>query len=239
METVDEMIEFFETGVARNSLNFPTLDPESLDFLKPYYEGGEKVGKLLGKLMDGDIVAADIIYRGEIVSYMTQPVTTALLKGLLSISMGDQVNEVNAPFVAKDRSIKVNETKEDKTGSTRGFTSAVECTLTSSSGAKAQAVFTSLNNEARVVVLQNVRIEFVPAGIILVIQNKDVPGVVGNLGAFLGSKGINIASFDLSRTAEGGTAHNAVTIDSPLAPADLAEMPKLENILQVAQVDLR
>ncbi len=239
METVDEMIEFFATGVARNSLNFPTLDPETLDFLKPYYTGGETVGRLLGQLLGGDVVSVDLTYRGEIAKYMVQPVNTAILRGLLGISMGDQVNYVNAPFLAKDRKIKVNEIVEEKTGSTRGFTSAVEAVFTSSSGEQAQAVFTSLNNQARVVVLQNVRIEFVPAGILLVVQNKDVPGVVGTIGTFLGKKGINIASLDLSREALGGTAHNAVTIDTPLSPEALSEMQTLENVIKVVQVDLR
>ncbi|MCB1305895.1 MAG: phosphoglycerate dehydrogenase, partial [Leptospiraceae bacterium] len=89
MESIDELIEFFDNGVARNALNFPSIDPDSLDYLKPYFEGGEKAGKLLAHFVGGDVKTVDINYHGEIAKYKCDPVNTAILKGILTPAMGD------------------------------------------------------------------------------------------------------------------------------------------------------
>ncbi|MCB1316346.1 MAG: phosphoglycerate dehydrogenase, partial [Leptospiraceae bacterium] len=114
MESVDELIEYFESGVARNALNFPTVDPDSMDFLEPYFSGGQRVGKLLAHICGGDVTNIRIDYCGEISQFMVQPVTTSILCGALTLSLGDQVNVVNAPVFARDRKIEVSENKVDE-----------------------------------------------------------------------------------------------------------------------------
>ena len=44
IETAEEMVQFVREGVARNSLNFPTLDPVEMSFLEPFFKLGEKMG---------------------------------------------------------------------------------------------------------------------------------------------------------------------------------------------------
>ncbi|PKL34195.1 MAG: phosphoglycerate dehydrogenase, partial [Spirochaetae bacterium HGW-Spirochaetae-10] len=74
METIDELVEFFQTGVARNAINFPTVDAESMDFMKPYFEGGEKVGTLLARLLESPLRTVEIDYNGEISEKKADPV---------------------------------------------------------------------------------------------------------------------------------------------------------------------
>lgn len=237
METIDELIDFFEQGVARNALNFPSIDPDSMIFLRPYFEGGSHFGQLLSAMAGGDVNTIDIGFYGEISKYMTQPVTTAILRGALTPALGkDSVNFVNAPLLARDRGIKVNETKSDDA---RGFSSFVSASITNSSGNKFTLKFTSFRNEARAFNLMDLPLEFIPGGIHLIISNKDVPHVIGTIGTFLGSHNINIANMDLGRESKGGTAHSVITIDELLDSNTLEEFRRMDNIENVVQVDLR
>ena len=237
-ETIDEILEYFRSGVARNALNFPTMDPDTLDFLKPFFSGGENIGKLLGHLAGGDFQEVEINYYGRIATYMIQPVTTAILRGGLSLAMGeDDVNFVNAPFLAKDRGIRVIENKDEKVN--RPLSSSVEVVFTSSSGEKVRLTYAAINREPMVISMYGLPIEFKPEGILVVIQNKDVPRVVGTAGMYLGDLGINIASLELCRDEKGGTAHCIIAVDELLDAQGMGNMRQLENIISAIQVDLR
>ncbi|MEQ9362861.1 MAG: phosphoglycerate dehydrogenase [Leptospirales bacterium] len=236
METIDELIDFFKLGVARNALNFPTVDPDSMDFLKPYFAGGQPVGKLLGHLLQADPASIRIDYCGEISKYMTQPVTTSILCGALSLALGDEVNVVNAPVFGKDRGIEVNEHKTDEA---KGFSSFVRVTFTSAKGDKTELEFTAMKGEAMVFSMFGLPLEFKPEGIVLVLKNRDMPRMVGNIGMALGENDVNIAHLELSRDAKGGTAYCVVTIDDLMNKAALEKVSQLENVFDVVQVDLR
>ena len=237
METVDQLLDFFHSGVARNALNFPTLDPSSLDFLKPYFEGGEKVGRILAESSGGDINAVEINYRGEIAEYMIQPVTTAILRGALRLALGDEVNYVNAPVLARDRGIRVSEEKVRE--GRVGLLSSVQAVMRTGGGREVELTFTAINKSPMVVSMFGLPIEFKPEGILLIIENKDVPKVVGQTGMFLGDRNINIASLELSRDERGGTARCVIAVDDLLGKSDLQQLAALDNVLGAVQVDLR
>lgn len=237
METVDELVEFFRSGMARNALNFPTLDPATLDFLKPYFEGGEKIGGLLAQCVGGNVASVELNYRGEIADYMIQPVTTAILRGALAPAMGDEVNYVNAPVLARDRGIRVSEHKDAKYQG--GLSSAVEAIVKGGDGSEVNLTFTSIQKSPLVISMFGLPIEFRPEGILLFIENKDVPRVVGQTGTFLGDRNINIASLELARDQRGGKARCVIAIDELLDEAGLKALSGLDNIISAVQADLR
>ena len=49
-------------------------------------------------------------------------------------------------------------------------------------------------------------VEATPSGVILLLENHDVPGIVGRIGTILGGHKVNIASMSLSRNEAGGKA---------------------------------
>ena len=72
----------------------------------------------------------------------------------------------------------------------------------------------------------------------LVLQNTDVPGVIGNLGNILGKNNLNIAGFHLGRQEEEGRAIAIINIDSPPTTEALRELRNTSNILSVHSVTL-
>ena len=233
-ETVEAMVDYFKNGVARNSINFPTIDSVSMQFLKPFFEGGIRSAKLIGNLIK-NFSQININYFGEINNYNTEAISIAIQYGLLLISMGDEVNLVNASFLIKSRGIQTEITHNNNI---KGYSSYVQIIVSNTEGQSIELKYTSLNNNPLIFSLHNLTLEFKPEGKLLITQNKDTPGVVGVIGTFLGKEKINIASYDLSRGNKGGIAHSVISIDELLENEALERMRKLENLLEIHQIDL-
>ncbi|TMA68960.1 MAG: ACT domain-containing protein [Deltaproteobacteria bacterium] len=83
----------------------------------------------------------------------------------------------------------------------------------------------------RLTKIDGFRMEAVPEGHILMLHNRDVPGVVGRVGTLLGEHGINIAGLELGRERVGGMALSLIHVDDPVPPEVLAELRKLPQIV--------
>jgi D-3-phosphoglycerate dehydrogenase / 2-oxoglutarate reductase len=80
--------------------------------------------------------------------------------------------------------------------------------------------------------------EIVPSGVVLLLRNKDRPGIVGYLGTLMGRHKVNIASMSLSRDAEGGYALTVLNLDSVPPPEVMDEIQKDPDISNVRVVKL-
>ncbi|MFN3603304.1 MAG: phosphoglycerate dehydrogenase [Leptonema sp. (in: bacteria)] len=236
METVDEVIDFFTKGIAKNAINYPSIDPDSMEYLKPYFIGGEKCGKLLATLMEEPIKTVRINFNGEIAKKKTDPIKMAILKGLLSIYVSEEtVNYVNAPILSKERGIQIIENFDE---TITDYTNSIDIEFESDTAKKQKLKLTSVLNRTLIVKFNDYDLEFEPQGILLILKNKDVPGVIGDIGTYLGRQKINIASLDLSRNFKGDVAYSIIKIDEVLTKEQLDEFKKLPNILSVKQVNL-
>ena len=83
-------------------------------------------------------------------------------------------------------------------------------------------------------------VEAAPEGLYLFITNRDIPGVIGQIGSVLGSRGVNIASMNLGRDRASGRALALVGVDSTVDPETLAllsQRPGIESVKLVAFED--
>jgi D-3-phosphoglycerate dehydrogenase len=88
------------------------------------------------------------------------------------------------------------------------------------------------------VLLDDYRLDALPAGLVLVMTNRDVPGVIGRVGTLLGDNGINIAEWNMARDAPGNLAVSFINIDSQAGEQVIAQLRGLPTILDVRQVSL-
>ncbi|MFH1678829.1 MAG: ACT domain-containing protein [Candidatus Omnitrophota bacterium] len=72
----------------------------------------------------------------------------------------------------------------------------------------------------------------------VVIKNRDKPGIIGNLGTLLCKHHINIARMTFGRKEQGGEAISVLNVDSPISHGLLEEIRKIENILTVKLIKL-
>ncbi|MEK7829282.1 MAG: phosphoglycerate dehydrogenase, partial [Deltaproteobacteria bacterium] len=213
----EQIVEYLVKGTIRNAVNVPSVPAELLASLSPYITLAEKLGSFQGQILKGGIEEVTVEYSGDVVSYDVTAVTVSAIKGLLDQVMDQQVNFVNAPFVAKERGIKVIEIK-----SSRAIDFASSITIKVKTKETESLVEGALfgKKEPRIVRIDKFFLDAVPEGYLLVLYNYDKPGVIGNVGALLGSGNINIARLHLGRQAVGGEAVSVWNMDTPL-PAEL------------------
>jgi D-3-phosphoglycerate dehydrogenase len=221
----EQICDFLKKGTIRNSVNFPSVSGELLPILKPWLDLGEKLGAFHGQMLDSPLKELKVEYVGEVGKLALAPVTISILKGLLQYQTED-VNLVNARMVAEERGVKVTETKVARA---QDYTSLVRVVVVTEKG-ESSVSGTVYGTTPRVVKIDLFPIEAELSGGILMLQNQDVPGVVGRVGTFLGEKGINIAGLQLGRKEVGGTAVSLIRVDSTVPEQVLKQLSKLPNI---------
>ncbi len=219
----------------KNAVNLPSLDGETFNVLRPWLNLAEKLGLLQTQLFEGNIQEVDVKYCGEVTRYNLTPLTIAVLKGLLTPVSGEIVNFVNAPTLAKERGITVN---ESKTTQVEDFANAIFVTVKTSKGTN--TVLGSLfgNQDPRIVRINEFHVDAIPKGYMLVITNIDKPGVVGEVGTLLGKRKINIAEMTLGRKKEGTYAITVINTDNPIPAPVLKELKSLKQIMGAKVVKL-
>jgi D-3-phosphoglycerate dehydrogenase len=196
--------------------------------LRPYLRLAEKLGALAAQLVAEPVLEVTVQASGEVAERETRSLTTAVLRGLLAHILGGAVNYVNAPAIARERGMRVI---ESSTAQASDYLNSLRVAIrtTSRETIVAGAVFGA--GTIRLTQVNDFRMEAVPEGYILMLHNRDVPGVVGNVGMLLGRHAINIAGIELGRERVGGMALSLIHVDDPVPDATLAELRTVPNIV--------
>ncbi|MFC1646180.1 phosphoglycerate dehydrogenase [Candidatus Omnitrophota bacterium] len=219
----------------RNAANFPSVSPETYKTLQPMFNLAEKIGLLTAQLADGRMSNVNVVYYGEVSSFDTTPLTMSLLKGLLTPMLQDTVNFINAMALAKERSIKV---REEKSSELVDFTNLISLEVKTDKGQFRISGTLFTKKDLRIARINDFYVEAIPEGNMLIINNIDKPGIIGNLGTLLGKHGINIAGMTFGRLKKGGKAITVLNIDSPPPPVLIDKIKKLEYIKEVRAIKL-
>jgi L-serine deaminase len=203
-----------------------------LQVLRPYLILAEKLGALVAQVISDPPLEVSVQASGEVAERELRSLAAAVLRGLLGHLLESGVNYVNAPAIARERGIKVIEARAPETGDY--LNSIVVRLRTPSRTVAVQGVVFGADT-LRVVRIDGFRMEAVPDGHILMLHNRDVPGVVGRVGTLLGERGINIAGIELGRERVGGMALSLIHVDEPVKPEVLDELRGLPQIVS-AQV---
>jgi len=163
-----QVVDYLTLGEARNAVNIPMVSPDILPLLRPYLRLGEKLGSFLAQISNYAIEEVLIEYHGEVVEYGTKPITTSVLKGLLTPFVGETVNFVNAPVMAKERGIRITESTSAKV---EDFASLIAITARSKMEQNYIAGTLFGREELRIVRLNTFFIEAIPGGYVLLIHN--------------------------------------------------------------------
>ncbi|MFN7170108.1 MAG: ACT domain-containing protein, partial [Candidatus Omnitrophota bacterium] len=165
----------------------------------------------------------------------TQPLTIALIKGMLFPILQETVNFVNAPFIARERGIKINEAK---TTEVEEFAQAISVEMLTDKVNNTLTGTLFVDNSARIVKINEFYVEAIPQGVMLILYNWDRPGVVGNIGTILGKNKINIAGMTFGREKPGGRAITVLNVDNHVPENVLQQLKNTENILDVKLIKL-
>ena len=234
VQIAEQMADYLLLGVVRNAVNMPSLSEEERRRLAPFLRLARALGRFAGEALGPGYARVRIALEGDAARIQRRLVVHELLCGLLQGVM-DEVNAVNAPMIARERGIVVEETAREESGS---FRSLVRLSVEGDGGAieVAGALFDGVR--PRIVLVDGCELEAAPEGEIVFIRNRDRPGVIADVGRALAEAGINIADFRLGRRAPGGEAVALVRVDAAPSEEVLAKIAALPDILRVRRISL-
>jgi D-3-phosphoglycerate dehydrogenase len=238
IEVAEVITAYLLTGEVRNAVNLPYLDAKTYEQVKPYLPLGVALGKLVAQLSPAGADRIYITYGGHAQTLPNiDPITRAVLQGFLASSNLKDVNNVNVRAAAASLGITVEEKKSDEPVTFNEWLH-VQIFGNGNKLISAGGTFFGSPNNPRIVRLFSQSVEIPVSGTILLLNNKDRPGIVGHLGTLLARHRVNIASMNLTRDTEGGLALTVLNLDSAPPPEMLAELQKDHDISNVKVVKL-
>ncbi len=206
--------------VIENAVNIPAIRAEDLELLGPFVPLAEKLGRLAMELAGGAAERVTVCCLGGLAGYDTRLLTAAALTGAFQGRVDQAVNYVNAPLIAEERGIAV---QEERQHAPSDYTNLVRVVV-ETDGVEIDVEGTTIGRENRLWLVgalgYQIEIELEP--LLAFFRYDDMPGVIGRVGTTFGEAGINIANMAVSRTNRGGKALMVLSIDTP-APAELVE----------------
>jgi D-3-phosphoglycerate dehydrogenase len=234
----DIALQIFEAlgdGQIRNAVNAPSLDAKTYEKMRPVLDLAERLGKFLAQFAKPAVKQIDITYTGTATEYSTKPISTSIVKGFLERSVSESVNAVNAMYLAKQLGVKIIETRSSQTDDV--FSGLITVKATSDSGEVNEISGTLYQSRfPRLVVVNGKRVDATPQDEMLVLENKDVPGIIGLIGTILGKHGINIAAMNWGRVAAGGDALTVINVDQAVSDSVLKELTAQSNVLRAHHI---
>src|SRR6266513_418316 len=217
------------------AINVPGIGGDVLRRLGPLLDLARRMGRLALALSEGPVTLIEVAYGGK-EEAAPRPVLMAALEGLLSAMNAGPVSLVNAQVLAEEKGIQLAR----KTGAPEtGFETSVGVKVDTARGRVRVAGALIGDSHGRVIRIDDYHVDVTPEGWMLIIRNRDVPGVIGHVGSALGSAGINIASYHQARRAPQagsngpGDALAAINVDQALTNGVLDKLQGLQDVLDV------
>jgi len=232
----EQVVAYLKKGEIKNAVNMPSVSADVMARIKPYLNLAEKLGIFQAQITLGGIEEVAVEFSGELLDYDVSPITIAILKGLLTPILNENINYINAPIIARERGIKVVESKSTEQKDYKGMI-GLSLTTTKESTYTAGAIF---GREApRIVRINKFTLDVVPEGYMIVLYNSDKPGVIGNIGTALGENGINIARLHLGREQVDGKALVVLSTDGPVPDTVVSQLKALPHVISATTLEMK
>ncbi len=243
-QAAEQVIAALTGGVVTSAVNVPAVSSEDMEALGPFVSLCRALGRIVTELARGssiDRVHAEFL--GRIAERDTRLLSIQVLLGVLRGHTEEDVNEVNAPAMAEERGIEIEETK--RTGA-RDYTDLIRVTV-SSGDESVRVVGTVIGRRHRPHLLEawGQRFDVQLEENVTLLRYQDLPGMIGRVGTIFGAHGINIVSAAVGRApddthaAERGLAAMVITTDSPVPHEVLDEVTGGEGFVAGRTVTLQ
>jgi D-3-phosphoglycerate dehydrogenase len=220
LQVAEQMADYLLDGAVQNALNMPSVTAEEAAVMGPWLKLAGHLGAFIGQMTDEAITAINVLCDGVASEMNLAALDCAVIAGVLRAANPD-INMVSAPVVARERGIQLSTTRQEKSGVFDGY---IKITVVTDRRERALAGTVFSDGKPRFIQIKGINIDAEVAPHMLYTTNRDVPGVIGILGATLGKHGMNIANFTLGRTGPGEDAIAILHLDETPPEAVLAEL---------------
>ncbi|MDA8138795.1 MAG: phosphoglycerate dehydrogenase [Desulfobacteraceae bacterium] len=234
VQVAQQIIDYLTSGTIVNAVNVPSVTGEVLAKVGPYIKLAEQMGLLQAQLIKGAPKEVVVEYYGDFKGIDLSPVTTALLKGLLTPMVKEVVNFVNAHVMATQRGIKVS---ESTIASHEEYTYLITAKVVTTEGESLVSGTIFGKDDTRIVRINTFRLEMIPLGHMALIHNLDIPGSIGEIGTTLGKHKINIARMQVGQETGGERNIIFLCTDTPIPQNVIEELRSLKTVKTVTPLE--
>jgi D-3-phosphoglycerate dehydrogenase len=234
MEICGAVRDALVAGDLSFAINVPGMGGDILRRLAPLLDLARRLGRLALALADGPVKAVEVAYGGK-EEGAQRPVLVSALEGLLSAMNAEPVSLVNAQVLAEEKGIQLGMRQGAPEA---GFETSIGVKVDTGRGRVRVAGALIGDSRGRVIRIDDYHVDIAPDGWMLIVRNRDVPGVIGKVGSALGTAGINIASYHQARRApQSGAGHGdalaAINVDQALTNGVLDKLQAVQDVLDV------
>jgi D-3-phosphoglycerate dehydrogenase len=205
--------------------------------VRPGLPLAERLGTVFAAVAGGLAQSVTVDVRGKLAEFDDSVLQLAVLKGVFTDVVEEQVTYVNAPLLAQQRGLDVTLTSDVESPDYRNLVRVHGVMADGREVAVAGTLF-GKNQVPKLVEVDGFDMDLDLSGHLLFFLYTDRPGVVGTVGAALGEAGVNIAGAQVSRTTRGGEALMAVTVDSPVGAELLGDIAGRIGAREARSADL-
>lgn len=228
---LDQIIEYFSKNVARNAVNFISVEPEIQDKLNPYFNLADRLGRVFGQFKTGRLEVVAIRFYGDIIKLPVEPIAANLMVGAMSGVETELINPVNSLAIARERGVSIEIAKKDL--ALTSHTNLIACDFKTDEGFFHFAGTVFAKDQFHLTECGEFKCDANLDGHMLFVENEDIPGVVGQLGLALGGYKVNIGHLSLGRLKAKKIALNVFNLDSEIGSGVVEELKKIKGVKQV------
>ncbi len=218
------------SGALRGAVNLPGIPSDAMVRLSGVLDLARGLGRLAAGIAGGAVRSVEVVYGGSDEA-APRPVMLAAVEGVLSAAGIIPVTLVNAAERARQRGIA---TSRSVGAPLAGFETTVGVSV--ATAVSATTVDGAMLGEVspRVIRIDGFDVDVPAHGTMIVLRNRDVPGVIGRVGTILGTAGINVSSYHQSRRDHPGSeALAAIVVDEEPNGNVLATLSEIPDVLAV------
>ncbi len=127
-QAAEQIVAALTGGSVTTAVNIPAIPDEDIEALTPFVPLARALGKIAASLdEEAAIETVKVEFLGGIASRDTRLLGLNVLMGVLAAKGAEDLNEVNAPALAKQRGITTEDSKQEKV---RDYTDMIRVTVT-------------------------------------------------------------------------------------------------------------
>lgn len=240
IDIAEQIADVLTGKPARSAVNLPAVSADEMVRVAPYVVLATKIGSLHAQLVSDlsgagrPIEAVEVKLSGDFTGIPKESITRATLQGILTPSMDEPVNLVNAPGLAAARGIRVSEAQDIANGEGGRLVR-----VTVQFGGESRTITgTVYDTEPRVLTIDNYRVDIPPTGFMVMTVHTDQPGMIGRVGTLLGENKVNVAGMYVGRQGAGRQAIMVLLVDDPISDALLNDIRGIAGMEKAQRVTL-
>jgi D-3-phosphoglycerate dehydrogenase / 2-oxoglutarate reductase len=201
-QSAEQVVAALTGGVVSTAVNIPSVGAEDMEVLGPFLPLAKNLGRLAMELAEGSSVERiEAAFMGRIADFDTRLLTLAVIGGALEGRTEEQVNLVNAPSMADERGIVI---EEKSVSEAQDFNELIRVTVIAG-GERVAVAGTAIgpNRVPHLVEVQGRRFTVELEPNVAIFRYEDLPGMIGRVGTIFGKHGINISSAAVGHAPNG------------------------------------